>query len=57
MRDKFTAKMSICQAENRFSLDKLVKNVADAYEKKAFADILKMNLQLPQEVLLLLQSE
>ena len=57
MRNKFTAKMSICQAENRFSLDELVKNVADAYEKKAFADILKMNLQLPQEVLLLLQPE
>ena len=52
MRNEITMEMSICQAENGFPLDELVKNVADAYEKKAFADILKMNLQLPQEVLL-----
>ena len=44
--------MSICQAENGFSLDKLVKKLADAFENKAFADILKMNLQLTQEVLM-----
>ena len=43
--------MSICQAENGFSLDELVKSAADAYEKKAFAYILKMNLQLTQEFL------
>ena len=35
MHNKITMGMSICQAENGFSLD----------------DILKMNLQLPQEVL------
>ena len=52
MHDKITMEMSICQAENGFSLDELVKNVADAYEKKAFADILKMNLQQTQEVLM-----
>ena len=51
MFNKITMEMSICQAENGFSLDELVKNVADAYEKKAFADILKMNLQLTQEIL------
>jgi hypothetical protein len=44
--------MSICQAEKGFSLDELVKKVADAYEKKAFAEILKMNLLLTQEVLM-----
>ena len=37
-----------------FFWDELVKNVADAYEKKAFADILKMNLQLTQEILIYL---
>ena len=52
MRNKITMEMSICQAENGFSLDELVQKVADAYEKKAFADILKMNLQLTQEILL-----
>ena len=35
-----------------FFLDELVKKVAASYEKKAFADILKMNLQLTQEVLM-----
>ena len=54
MRNKTTMEMSICQAENGFSLNELVKNVADAYEKKAFADILKMNLQLTQEILIYL---
>ena len=48
MHNKITMEMSICQAENGFSLYELVKKVADSYEKKAFADILKMNLQLTQ---------
>ena len=52
MHNKITMKMSIYQAENGFSLDELVKKVADSYENKAFSDILKMNLQLTQEVLL-----
>ena len=52
MRNEITMEMSICQAENGFSLDALVKKVADSYENKAFADILKMNLQLTQEVLM-----
>ena len=42
MRNIITMEMSICQAENGFSLDELVKKVADSYEKKAFADILKI---------------
>ena len=46
MRNKFTMEMSICQAENGFSLDELVQKVADSYEKRFFADILKMNLLL-----------
>ena len=45
MRNKITREMSICQAENGFSLDELVQKVADSYEKKAFAD-------LTQEVLM-----
>ena len=44
MHNKITMEMSICQAENGFSLDELVKKLADAFENKAFADILKMNL-------------
>ena len=52
MRNKITMEMSICQAENGFSLDELVKKLADAFANKAFADILKMNLQLTQEVLM-----
>ena len=46
MHDKITMEMSICQAENGFSLDELVKKFTDAFENKAFSDILKMNLQL-----------
>ena len=52
MHIKITMGMSICQAETGFSWDELVKKVADSYAKKAFSDILKMNLQLTQEVLM-----
>ncbi|MBO5306942.1 MAG: hypothetical protein J6C40_02955 [Lentisphaeria bacterium] len=41
MRNKITMEMSICQAENGFSSDELVKKVADSYENKAFAAILR----------------
>ena len=34
MHNKITMEMSICQAENGFSLDELVRKVADAYENK-----------------------
>ena len=40
MRNKITVEMSICQAENGFSLDELVKKFTDAFENKDFADIL-----------------
>ena len=46
MRNKITMEMSICQAENGFSLDELVKNVADAYEKKVFAGNFQLVPQL-----------
>ena len=52
MRNKITMEMFICQAGNGFSLDELVKKLADSFENKAFAEILKMNLQLTQEVLM-----
>ena len=52
MRNRITMEMSICQAGHGFSLDELVKKLADAFENKAFAEILKMNLQLTQEVLM-----
>ena len=52
MRNKITMEMSICQAEIGFALDELVKKFTDSFENKAFADILKMNLQLTQEVLI-----
>ena len=44
LRNKITMEMSICQAENGFSLDELVQKFADTFENKAFAEILKMNL-------------
>ena len=50
MCSKITMEMSICQAENGFSLDELVKKFADAFENKAFADILKMDLQERQRL-------
>jgi hypothetical protein len=34
MRNKITMEMSICQAENGFSLDELVKKLADTFEKR-----------------------
>ena len=37
MRNKITMEMSICQAENGFSLDELVKKLADAFENNEFA--------------------
>ena len=44
--------MLICQAGNGFYLDELMKKVADDFENKAFADILKINLQFTQEALM-----
>ena len=39
MRNKFTMEMSICQAENGFSLDELVKKLVDAFENNAVTGI------------------
>ena len=50
MRTKITMEMSICQAENGFSLDELVKRFADAFENKTAPGMLKINLQLPQKL-------
>ena len=36
MRNKFTTKMSICQAGNRFSLDELVKKIGRFLCKESF---------------------
>ena len=52
IRSKTTMKKPICQAENEIFGGRIGKKVADSYKKKAFADILKMNLQLTQEVLM-----
>ena len=49
MHNKIITEISICQAENGFSLDELVKKVADSYKKKALSDVLKMNLRLTQQ--------
>ena len=37
---------------NRFSLDELITKLADVYERKAFAELLKMILQMVQEILI-----
>lgn len=52
MRSKITTDTSICQAENGFLGDELVKKYVDALENKAFVGILKMNLQLTDEHLM-----
>ena len=52
MRNRITMEMSICQAENGFSLDELAKKWAHVFANNAFADILKMHLQLTQEGLM-----
>lgn len=52
MQGKISMDLSFCQAENGFSLDELVEKLADVFERKAFAELLKMILQLVQEVLM-----
>ena len=52
MHSKITGELSICQAENGFSLDELAKKWAHVFANNAFADILKMHLQLTQEGLM-----
>ena len=45
MQGKISMDLSFCQAETGFSLDELVTKLADVYERKAFAELLKMILQ------------
>ena len=52
MQGKISMELSFCQAETGFSLDELVEKLADVFERKAFAELLKMILQLVQEVLM-----
>ena len=52
MQGKISMDLSFCQSENGFSLDELVVKLADVYERKAFAELLKMILQLVQEILM-----
>ena len=42
----------VCNSEDNFPIDKLVMKVADAFEHKAIAELLKLILGLIQEVLL-----
>jgi hypothetical protein len=44
--------LSFCQSEEGFSLDELVVKLADVYERKAFGELLKMILQMMQEILI-----
>ena len=52
MQGKCSMDLSFCLAEEGFSLDELVMKLADVYERKAFAELLRLILQLTQEVLM-----
>ena len=52
MRGKISMDLSFCQSETGFSLDELIVKLADVYERKAFPELLKMILQMIQEILL-----
>ena len=52
MQGKISMDLSFCQSENGFSLDELVVKLADVYERKAFPELLKMILQMVQEILM-----
>jgi hypothetical protein len=52
MQGKISMDLSFCQSENGFSLDELVLKLADVYERKAFSELLKMILQMVQEILM-----
>jgi hypothetical protein len=45
MQGKISMDLSFCQSEQGFSLDELVLKLADVYERKAFAELLKLILQ------------
>ena len=52
MQGKISMDLSFCQSETGFSLDELVTKLADVYECKAFAELLKMILEMVQEILM-----
>ena len=45
MQGKISMDLSFCQSEQGFSWDELVLKLADVYERKAFAELLKLILQ------------
>lgn len=51
MRGKLTSDLLFSQAENGFSLDELVHELSYLFNNKGFSEILKLILQLTQEVL------
>ena len=52
MQGKISMDLSFCQSDTGFSLDELVTKLEDVYERKAFAELLKMILQMIQEILI-----
>lgn len=52
MQGKINMVLSFCQSEQGFSLDELVVKLGDMFERKAFSELLKMILQLVQEILM-----
>ena len=52
MQGKISVDVSLCQSGTGFPLDELVTKLADVYERKAFAELLKMILQMVQEILI-----
>lgn len=52
MQGKISMELSFCQSEEGFSLGELVVKLADVHERKAFGELLKMILQMMQEILM-----
>jgi len=52
MQGKISMELWFCQSEDGFSLDELVIKLSEIFEKKAFSELLKLILQLVQEVLI-----
>lgn len=52
MQGKISMDLSFVQSEEGFSLDELVVKLAGVFENKAFTELLKMMLQMTQEVLM-----
>jgi hypothetical protein len=50
MQGKISMDLTFCNSEEKFSFDELVMKVADAFEHKAIAELLKLILGLIQEV-------